>query len=37
MWVQDRKTGKWYDPVVEFARILKDAKTVAIMKRLKYV
>lgn len=35
MMVQCKKTGRWYDPVVEFAKIMQASQTIAIMKRLK--
>jgi hypothetical protein len=36
MLVQDIKTGVWYNPQVEFDKLMNDSKTVAIMKRLKF-
>ena len=35
MMVQCRVTGVWYDPQVEFARLLCDPEIVALLKRLK--
>lgn len=35
MLIQDKKTGRWYDPVVEFEKLMKDPKVIAVMKRLK--
>jgi hypothetical protein len=33
--VQDRKTGKWYDPVVEFEKVLNSEWFKKIMQNLK--
>jgi hypothetical protein len=35
MMVQDRVTKRWYDPEVEFEKLLNDPKTKKIMVRLK--
>jgi hypothetical protein len=35
MLVQCRKTGKWYDPAVEFYKIMQQPEVIAVMKRLK--
>lgn len=35
MMVQCKITGRWYDPVIEFNKLLQDPKIVAIMQRLK--
>ena len=35
MLVQCRKTKKWYDPEVEFVKLLNSKECKAIMKRLK--
>ena len=33
--VQSRKTGEWYDPVVEFGKLMNKPETVALFKRMK--
>lgn len=34
MMVQCKKTGRWYDPLVEFRKLMRDPEVVAVMKRL---
>jgi hypothetical protein len=35
MMVQCKKTGRWYDPLVEFRKLMESKEVVAVMKRLK--
>ena len=35
MMVQDKKTGQWYDPEVEFQKLLRQQWFSDVMKRLK--
>lgn len=33
--IQDRKTGQWYDPIVEFQKLQQDQKYIDQMVRMK--
>lgn len=35
MWVQCKKTGRWYDPLVEFRKFIESKEVKEIMVRLK--
>lgn len=35
MMVQCKKTGRWYDPQVEFRKLMQCPEVIAVMMRLK--
>ena len=35
MMVQCKKTGRWYDPMVEFRKLMQQPEVIAMLKRLK--
>jgi len=35
MWVQCKKTGRWYDPQSELRKVLSSPEVIAMFKRLK--
>ena len=35
MLVQCKKTGRWYDPLVEFRKTMSSPEVIAVLKRMK--
>ena len=35
MWVQCKKTGRWYDPNSEFRKLMNSPEMIAMLKRMK--
>lgn len=35
MMVQCKKTGRWYDPLVEFRKVMSSPEVIAMLKRMK--
>ena len=37
MMVRDKMTGRWYDPHIEFEKLMNEGWVAKIMKRLKFI